>query len=266
MVSVLRRLLPRVLRYASDRCWQPAPASPSSALVGLVAVPAGWANVAATAAGDVLHRQPSLGAGKTGRRSLRAEVLPFTILSFTGLAVSTIAVSVVGAWALHQDWPATARTVLVLAINVGAYGSLWVLQFFLLDRVLFRSPPIGEAGPGDPAGLSLSAGSRWPAAAPSLRRLVAMGSMARAFRAPCHRAVLSLPAGEGVLASQHLLGLIDKGVIHAGDFTIPAENIQPASLDLRLDEVPTASSAASCPDRQTVEAKVKDYIIDEIPA
>ena len=92
-----------------------------------------------------------------------------------------------------------------------------------------------------------------------------MGSMARAFRAPCHRAVLSLPAGEGVLASQHLLGLIDKGVIHAGEFTIPAENIQPASLDLRLDEVAYRIQCSFLPDRQTVEAKVKDYIIDEIP-
>ena len=143
MVSVLRRLLPRVLRYASVSLLATGTSlTVLGVLVGLVAVPAGWANVAATAAGTVpsfeLNRRWVW--GKTGRRSLRAEVLPFTILSFTGLAVSTIAVSVAGAWAVHQDWPATARTVLVLATNVGAYGSLWVLQFFLLDRVLFRSP------------------------------------------------------------------------------------------------------------------------------
>lgn len=31
------------------------------------------------------------------------------------------------------------RTGLVEAANVGAFGSLWVLQFLLLDRVLFAA-------------------------------------------------------------------------------------------------------------------------------
>jgi putative flippase GtrA len=140
---VLRPLVPRILRYASVSLLATGLSlTVLGVLVGLVAVPAGWANVAATAAGTVpsfeLNRRWVW--GKTGRRSLPAEVLPFTILSFTGLAISTIAVSVAGAWAIHRDWPAPARTVLVLATNVVAYGSLWVLQFVLLDRVLFRPP------------------------------------------------------------------------------------------------------------------------------
>ena len=77
--------------------------------------------------------------------------------------------------------------------------------------------------------------------------------------------VLNLPPGEGVLASQQLLALMDDGVIHAGDYTIPPENVQPASLDLRLDEVAYRIQCSFLPDRQTVEQKVKDYIIDEIP-
>jgi putative flippase GtrA len=140
---VLRRLVPRILRYASVSVLATGLSlTVLGVLVGLVAVPAGWANVAATAAGTVpsfeLNRRWVW--GKTGPRSLPAEVLPFTILSLTGLAISTIAVSVAGAWAMHRDWPATARTVLVLATNVVTYGSLWVLQFILLDRVLFRPP------------------------------------------------------------------------------------------------------------------------------
>jgi putative flippase GtrA len=153
---VLRRLVPRILRYASVSLLATGLSlTVLGVLVGLVAVPAGWANVAATAAGTVpsfeLNRRWVW--AKTGRRSLPAEVLPFTILSFTGLAISTIAVSVAGAWAIHRDWPATARTVLVLATNVVAYGSLWVLQFVLLDRVLFRPPRSGTQGVADTAGL-----------------------------------------------------------------------------------------------------------------
>ncbi len=77
--------------------------------------------------------------------------------------------------------------------------------------------------------------------------------------------MLNLPAGDGVLASQHLLDLIHNGVIHAGDFTIPPENVQPASLDLRLDEVAYRIQCSFLPGTQPVERKVKDYIIDEIP-
>jgi dCTP deaminase len=77
--------------------------------------------------------------------------------------------------------------------------------------------------------------------------------------------VLNLPAGEGVLASQHLAGLLDSGVIHAGDFTVPMEHVQPASLDLRLDEVAYRIQCSFLPGRSTVEQKVKDYVIDEIP-
>ncbi|MGH9115810.1 MAG: 2'-deoxycytidine 5'-triphosphate deaminase [Acidimicrobiales bacterium] len=94
-----------------------------------------------------------------------------------------------------------------------------------------------------------------------VRALAADGSP-RAARRPL---MLDLPEGEGVLASQHLLALIDNGVIHAGDFTVPADNIQPASLDLRLDEVAYRIQCSFLPDTHPVERKVKDYIIDEIP-
>ena len=51
-------------------------------------------------------------------------------------------------------------------------------------------------------------------------------------------APLSFPPGqEGVLPSQHLTAAIGAGAIDAGPFKIPLENVQPASLDLRLGEV-----------------------------
>lgn len=76
--------------------------------------------------------------------------------------------------------------------------------------------------------------------------------------------VLSLPVGEGVLPRQHLQRAIESGAIHAGDFKVPLENLQPASLDLRLGEVAYRLRCSFLPDKQTVARKVKDYIIDEL--
>jgi putative flippase GtrA len=105
-------------------------------LVAANSVTAGWANVIATAVGTV----PSFELNrrwvwrKQGRRSLVAEVAPFCALSFAGLGLSTAAVSVATGWASQ----ATRVPVAELA-NITAFGSLWVVQFVILDRVLFRS-------------------------------------------------------------------------------------------------------------------------------
>jgi dCTP deaminase len=77
--------------------------------------------------------------------------------------------------------------------------------------------------------------------------------------------VLNLPAGrEGVLTNEHLAQAVADGVIDAGRFTIPSEHIQPASLDLRLDETAYRIRCSFLPGRQSVEQKVKGYVIDEL--
>ena len=76
---------------------------------------------------------------------------------------------------------------------------------------------------------------------------------------------LDLPAGgQGVLPAQHLAAAIDAGMVDAGAFKIPTSNIQPASLDLRLGETAYRIRCSFLPGADTVERKVKDYIIDEI--
>ena len=69
---------------------------------------------------------------------------------------------------------------------------------------------------------------------------------------------------EGVLPSQWLASAIAEGVIDAGGFTIPKDNIQPASLDLRLGEVAYRIRCSFLPGADTVERRVKDFIVDEI--
>ena len=70
--------------------------------------------------------------------------------------------------------------------------------------------------------------------------------------------------GNGVLPGQHLDHAIKAGYIDAGRFNIPPENVQPASLDLRLGETAVRIRCSFLPGRDTVERKLKEYTLDEI--
>jgi putative flippase GtrA len=76
--------------------------------------------------------------GKTGRRSMATEVVPFAAISATGLALSTLAVAVASRWAEAIALDTTWRTLTVQGANLGAFGLVWIAQFFLLDKVLFQ--------------------------------------------------------------------------------------------------------------------------------
>src|ERR1017187_10793822 len=77
--------------------------------------------------------------------------------------------------------------------------------------------------------------------------------------------VLSLPpSAEGVLPGPLLERAIRAGYVDAGRFNIPGSNVQPASLDLRLGERALRIRCSFLPGDETVERKVKDYILDEI--
>ena len=108
-------------------------------LVATSMTTAGWANVIATSVGTIpsfeLNRRWVW--GRTGRRSLWTEIGPFCALSFSGLALSTLAVSVAAGWATSAGLGTAARAMVADAANVGTFGTLWVVQFVLLDRVLF---------------------------------------------------------------------------------------------------------------------------------
>jgi putative flippase GtrA len=114
------------------------------ALVATSAVTPAWANVIATGIGTV----PSFELNRrwvwrhSGRRSVLAQVLPFCALSFLGLGLSTLAVRAATAWATSAGAGAGARALVAQGANVGTFGALWVVQFVLLDRVLFarRTP------------------------------------------------------------------------------------------------------------------------------
>ena len=111
------------------------------ALVATRTLAPGWANVVATAAGTFpsfeLNRRWVW--GRTGRRSIVAEIGPFCAMTFLGLALSTVAVACAGAFAASAGFSGAMRTGVVELANVAAWGSIWLAQFVVLDRVLFAA-------------------------------------------------------------------------------------------------------------------------------
>ena len=102
------------------------------------ATSAGWANVVATAVGMV----PSFVLNRRwvwGRRdqTRRREVVAFAAMSAAGLALSTFAVATAAQWAGAVGLSGLPRVAMCQFANLAAFGSLWVAQFWLLDRVLF---------------------------------------------------------------------------------------------------------------------------------
>jgi len=144
----MRSLVTKLLRYATVSA---IATSLSLTILGVLvatrSLAPGWANVVATAVGTV----PSFELNrrwvwrKRGGRSLVREVVPFWMLSFAGLGLSTVAVSAAAAWADHAGLGGAVRTLAAEVANVATFGSLWVGQYLLLDRVLFRLAAVPEA-------------------------------------------------------------------------------------------------------------------------
>jgi putative flippase GtrA len=106
-------------------------------LVGVVGFPAIWANVIATGIATV----PSFALNRRwvwaqhGQRSILRQAIPYALLSFAGLVISTFAVHLASHATVHST--RVLHTGAVEMANVGSYGALWMVQFVLCDRVLF---------------------------------------------------------------------------------------------------------------------------------
>jgi putative flippase GtrA len=148
-----RKRLARWIRYAAVSVISTITGlSILAVLVAGTGMPAAWANVIGTAIGTIpsfeLNRRWVWERGGR-RRSPLAEVLPFCALSLLELLLSTLAVHEAAAWAARVDSTRGLRTAIVAMANVGTFGVLWVGQYAILDRVLFRSrrPPTRPAHP-----------------------------------------------------------------------------------------------------------------------
>jgi putative flippase GtrA len=90
--------------------------------------------------------------GRRGRGSIAHEAMPFWVLCITGMLLSSLAVD--RAAARTAAWSTTARAIALPAANLFVFGSLWLVQFVVLDRVIFRGkrptvPVVHDAAPAD---------------------------------------------------------------------------------------------------------------------
>lgn len=98
------------------------------------------ANVLATAVATVpsYHLNRRWTWGKRDASDLWREIMPFWLLSFAGLVLSTIAVALTDSWThgMHFGSP-VIHTGLLITAHLSGFGILWIAQFILLERVLF---------------------------------------------------------------------------------------------------------------------------------
>jgi putative flippase GtrA len=92
-----------------------------------------FANVMAGIPSYFLNRQWVW--GKSGRSHIWREVVPFWVMSITGIAFALYAASLAQSFANAHHLQHFARTVLVVGANVAAFGILWLLKFLILNRL-----------------------------------------------------------------------------------------------------------------------------------
>jgi putative flippase GtrA len=79
--------------------------------------------------------------GKRGRSHFMKEVAPFWAMAFIGLAVSTLAVELAEDWAHEVTDRRMVQTLLIMGVSLSAWGVLWIVKFFVLNKLLFRTHP-----------------------------------------------------------------------------------------------------------------------------
>ena len=75
--------------------------------------------------------------GKTGESHVWKEHIPFWVMNFTGLALSTWWVAIAERWGLDNLDSHALRTALNAGANLGAFGVLWVGKFMIFNKLFF---------------------------------------------------------------------------------------------------------------------------------
>jgi putative flippase GtrA len=96
------------------------------------------ANIVATVPSYTLNRRWVWGKG--GKSHLWREVLPFWILSFIGLATSSVAVWFAGGFARHHHLSHATTTILVNGANLLAFAVLWIGKFIIYNKLFHMAP------------------------------------------------------------------------------------------------------------------------------
>jgi putative flippase GtrA len=74
---------------------------------------------------------------KSGKSDLWREVVPFWVIAFVSLVISTVAVGVAAHNADHISHSKLVRSLLVNLANFVTYGSIWVVKFIIFNTYMF---------------------------------------------------------------------------------------------------------------------------------
>ena len=110
-----------------------------------------WGEVASTLFANVMAGIPSYYLnrrwvwGKGGRSHIWRELVPFWVMSISGILFALYAASLAHNFANTHHLQHLARTILVVGANITAFGILWFLKFLILNR-LFAQLADAEVG------------------------------------------------------------------------------------------------------------------------
>jgi putative flippase GtrA len=100
-----------------------------------------WGEVVSTLFANVMAGFPSYYLnrrwvwGKGGRSHIWRELVPFWVMSITGIGFALYAATLAHDFANAHHLQHLARTALVVGANVAAFGILWFLKFLVLNRL-----------------------------------------------------------------------------------------------------------------------------------
>jgi putative flippase GtrA len=110
-----------------------------------------WGEVVSTLFANVMAGVPSYYLnrrwvwGKGGRSHIWRELVPFWVMSISGILFALYAASLAHNFANAHHLQHLARTILVVGANIAAFGILWILKFLILNR-LFAELADAEVG------------------------------------------------------------------------------------------------------------------------
>jgi putative flippase GtrA len=145
-----RVLVPKLVRYFTGSVVATLCSEVSFvALYGLLSVGTTWSSVLSWLAGAVpnfwLNRNWAW--QRSGRPSLRHEVLPYVVIILTTLLLATLATHAADVWLHHAGVSDSVRVVLVATVFLGVYVVVFAVRFFLLERLFSRLPHHESAAP-----------------------------------------------------------------------------------------------------------------------
>ncbi len=83
--------------------------------------------------------------GRRGRSHVWREMLPYWLTTIGGALLAALLVGLATSLVKNAGETSLTAAIVDLVVYVGAYGSVWILKFLFLDRLLFRVQPVGSS-------------------------------------------------------------------------------------------------------------------------